>query len=165
MDDINTLGLLVGYIASLTNLSHNLISGLTHLMKNMSSVERLREYATNTEFEEPWYLTGKGSSHYEDYSSSTVKQGSQNPEMKELSPIHTELGKIALNNVNIRYRPGLKLVLKKLSLNILKGEKVAIVGRTGSGKSTLVLALTRILELQPTIDEEDSNIFVNGFDI
>ena len=60
VSDINTLGLLVGYIASLTNLSHSLIGGLTHLMKNMSSVERLREYTQNKEFENPWYICSSG---------------------------------------------------------------------------------------------------------
>lgn len=74
VDDINTLGLLVGYIASLTNLSHNLISGLTHLMKNMSSVERLREYTLNTKFEKPWYVDENGDPFYENYQKNSPQE-------------------------------------------------------------------------------------------
>jgi len=39
------------------------------------------------------------------------------------------------------------MVLKKLNLKITGGEKIGIVGRTGAGKSTLSLVLTRIIEL------------------
>lgn len=45
-----------------------------------------------------------------------------------------------------RYRPGLDLVLKGVSVHIKPEEKVGIVGRTGAGKSSLTLALFRIVE-------------------
>ena len=48
----------------------------------------------------------------------------------------------------MKYRPKTELVLKKLSFNIKGGSKIGVVGRTGAGKSTLSLALTRIVELQ-----------------
>ena len=67
VEDINTLGLLVGYIASLTNLGYNLIGGMTHLMKSMSAVERLREYAINKKFEFPWYILEDGTKNYDKY--------------------------------------------------------------------------------------------------
>ena len=51
--------------------------------------------------------------------------------------------------MNIRYRDDLPLVLKHLSFTIEPKEKVGIVGRTGSGKSSLILALKRILEVDP----------------
>lgn len=39
------------------------------------------------------------------------------------------------------------MVLKKLSFEVQGGQKIGIVGRTGAGKSTLSLSLTRILEI------------------
>ncbi len=45
-----------------------------------------------------------------------------------------------------RYRDGLELVLKGIDCTIVSGEKVGIVGRTGAGKSSLTLALFRIIE-------------------
>src|SRR5699024_4411508 len=55
-------------------------------------------------------------------------------------------GRIVFQDYAVRYREGLDLVLDGISLDIQPGEKVGIVGRTGSGKSTLTLALFRILE-------------------
>jgi ATP-binding cassette, subfamily C (CFTR/MRP), member 1 len=69
-------------------------------------------------------------------------------------------GSIDIRNISIRYtnRPG-QVVIKNLSLQIHPGEKVGICGRTGSGKSTLVTALFRLLEL------ESGQILIDGQDI
>jgi len=42
-------------------------------------------------------------------------------------------GAIEFRSVDVRYRDGLPLVLKSVSLNIKSQEKIGIVGRTGSG--------------------------------
>jgi ABC-type multidrug transport system fused ATPase/permease subunit len=55
-------------------------------------------------------------------------------------------GAVAFNNYSTRYRDGLDLVLKNVSLNIKSHEKIGVVGRTGAGKSSLTLALFRIIE-------------------
>ena len=59
----------------------------------------------------------------------------------------------------MRYRPELEPVLKHLNLHIDPGEKVGVVGRTGAGKSSLVLCLMRIIEL------ESGRIVIDGVDI
>lgn len=55
-------------------------------------------------------------------------------------------GRIEFLDLCMRYRPGLPLALQDLSATVEAGAKVGIVGRTGAGKSTLVLALFRLVE-------------------
>ena len=55
-------------------------------------------------------------------------------------------GEITFRNYSTKYRPNLPCVLKGLNLTIKPGEKVGLVGRTGSGKSSLMLSLLRIIE-------------------
>ena len=57
-----------------------------------------------------------------------------------------EEGKIEFDKIGIKYRPNLDLVLKNISFLIKPKEKICIMGRTGSGKSTIILALFRIVE-------------------
>ncbi|KAK2353044.1 ABC transporter C family member [Trifolium repens] len=55
-------------------------------------------------------------------------------------------GKIDLLGLEIRYRPNAPLVLKGITCTFKEGSRVGIVGRTGSGKSTLISALFRLVE-------------------
>jgi len=57
-------------------------------------------------------------------------------------------GAISFKDVHLRYRPGTDLVLNGLTFDIEPGQKIGIVGRTGAGKSTLALALSRIIECE-----------------
>lgn len=57
-------------------------------------------------------------------------------------------GEIEFKNINLRYRPNTQLVLKDVSFKVEPGQKVGVVGRTGAGKSTLCMAMTRIVELE-----------------
>ncbi|XP_067888123.1 ATP-binding cassette sub-family C member 9-like [Heterodontus francisci] len=68
-------------------------------------------------------------------------------------------GEIEFNEVSVRYDKKLDPVLHKLTLKINPGTKVGICGRTGSGKSSLTLALLRI------IDNFEGYIKVDGLDI
>jgi len=55
-------------------------------------------------------------------------------------------GQITLKNLHMRYRHDTPLVLKGLDVTIQGGERIGVVGRTGSGKSSLLLCLMRIVE-------------------
>ncbi|KAG0348379.1 hypothetical protein BG005_011567 [Podila minutissima] len=57
-----------------------------------------------------------------------------------------QAGRIEFRNYSTRYRQGLDLVVKDISFEVQPAEKVGIVGRTGAGKSSLTLALFRIIE-------------------
>ena len=67
-------------------------------------------------------------------------------------------GEVVFNNVNFAY-PGGEPVLKGVSFDIAAGEKLAIVGPTGSGKSTIIRLLARFY------DFDDGMIFVDGNDV
>ncbi|KAJ2007298.1 hypothetical protein GGI04_001576, partial [Coemansia thaxteri] len=67
-------------------------------------------------------------------------------------------GMVEFRNYSTRYREGLDFVLKDVSFSVRPREKVGIVGRTGAGKSSLTLALFRIIEAaegQILLDGED----------
>lgn len=62
-------------------------------------------------------------------------------------PEWPQQGQITFTNVRFRYRSGLPLVLKGIDIDVRPREKLGLVGRTGSGKSTLVRCLFRTCEL------------------
>lgn len=69
-------------------------------------------------------------------------------------------GHIEVKDLALRYRPELPLVLKGLNFSVNAGTKLGLVGRTGSGKSSFLLAMLRIVPPQP-----ESRIMVDGIDI
>ena len=68
-------------------------------------------------------------------------------------------GEVKFINYSVKYRPETSTVLKNINLTFNPGEKIGVVGRTGSGKSTLCLALFRILE------PENGTIMIDDIDI
>jgi len=68
-------------------------------------------------------------------------------------------GEIEFKNYSVRYRPDTDMVLKNISFSVEGGQKIGIVGRTGSGKSTICLSLFRILEAT------EGKILIDGIDI
>lgn len=81
----------------------------------------------------------------------------------EIVPVETDSwpssGHITFENLSLRYRPELPLVLRDVNLSIGAGEKVGICGRTGAGKSSLMIALFRICNFA------SGTIFIDGIDI
>jgi ATP-binding cassette subfamily B protein len=69
------------------------------------------------------------------------------------------VGKVEFRNVGFQFDDDNKPLLKDISFTVNKGESVAIVGRTGSGKSTLINLMVRLLENQ------EGSILFDGTDI
>jgi ATP-binding cassette, subfamily B, bacterial MsbA len=68
-------------------------------------------------------------------------------------------GEIAFKNVSLRYENAKRLALDDLSFTVEPGEKIALVGRSGGGKTSLVNLLPRFYELQQGL------ILLDGMDI
>ncbi|KAI5605002.1 hypothetical protein BDE02_01G322400 [Populus trichocarpa] len=68
-------------------------------------------------------------------------------------------GEVDINNLQVRYAPQLPLVLRGITCTFPGGKKTGIVGRTGSGKSTLIQTLFRIVK--PAAGQ----IMIDGLDI
>ena len=84
---------------------------------------------------------------------------SQVPNFLLRRPMWPERGEIVFSNVHLRYRPTTEVVLNNLSFKAEAGQKIGIVGRTGAGKSTICLCLSRIVEIFK------GKIKVDGLDI
>jgi len=56
-------------------------------------------------------------------------------------------GAVVFENVQLRYRDGLPLALKDASFEMAPSDKVGVVGRTGAGKSSLFIALFRLVDV------------------
>lgn len=68
-------------------------------------------------------------------------------------------GEVVINNLAVRYAPHLPMILKEVSFTVPARSKVGIIGRTGSGKSTLFQTLFRFVE------PETGLITIDGVDI
>uniref|UniRef100_A0A671R9I3 Si:ch211-221f10.2 n=1 Tax=Sinocyclocheilus anshuiensis TaxID=1608454 RepID=A0A671R9I3_9TELE len=118
-------GLAISYAVQLTGLFQFTVRLLSETEARFTSVERINHYIKNLESEGPRQICGSSA------------PASSWPEE----------GRITFQNVEMRYRDDLPLVLKNLSFSVLPEETVGIVGRTGSGKSSLGIALFRLAEL------------------
>ena len=79
----------------------------------------------------------------------------ENPSNKQIHEIKNE---ISFENVSFGYRPNEKII-KNLSFTMKKGEKIAIVGETGAGKTTIVKLLMRFYDIN------SGSIKIDGVDI
>ncbi|KAG6861355.1 hypothetical protein C0995_001088 [Termitomyces sp. Mi166 len=129
-------GLVLSYILSVQQAFGWLVRQSAEVENNMNSVERIVHYATAVEQEAPHKL----------------------PDAKPVSEWPAQ-GHAELKNVVLRYRPELPAVLKGISMTVTAGEKIGIVGRTGAGKSSIMTALYRLVELT------EGSITIDGIDI
>lgn len=75
----------------------------------------------------------------------TVKSLSQ---LEPKNEILSQTPLLEFKNLFVSYRKDLPLIIKNLSLQIFEGEKVALIGRTGAGKSSFMQALLRMVYVQ-----------------
>ncbi|KAJ2775506.1 hypothetical protein IWQ57_000411 [Coemansia nantahalensis] len=120
--DAGLVGLAVTYSFLLSSQLSSTVKVYTDLENSMTQLERCIEYA-NLPQEAPDVIDDR-------------RPDDQWPAQ----------GALEFKDYSIRYREGLDLVLKGLSFSVQPGQKVGIVGRTGAGKSSLTLALFRIIE-------------------
>ncbi|XP_038051020.1 multidrug resistance-associated protein 5-like [Patiria miniata] len=131
-----TAGLAISYANQLIGISQYTVRLAAELNARFTSVERINYYIENLQQEAP----------------RTIKS------TKPPSSWPSE-GRITVRNLKMRYRQNLPLVLRGLSFEIRPREKVGIVGRTGSGKSSLGVALYRLVE------KAYGSIMIDGTDI
>ncbi|KAJ3094872.1 hypothetical protein HDU97_007516 [Phlyctochytrium planicorne] len=128
-------GLCITFAIGMTSLLFNLVSSQGWLEANMNSMERCNEYL-QIEQEAP-----------------EIVQDHRPPKS------WPSAGRISIQDLRFKYGPDHAEVLRGVSCDIGATEKVAIVGRTGAGKSSLALALFRIVE------PSGGNIRIDGVDI
>ncbi|KAE9413188.1 hypothetical protein Angca_005362 [Angiostrongylus cantonensis] len=128
------VGLCISYALSLTDLMNFSVRMMALSETNIVSVERIKEYH-DIEREGP--LT------------------SEYP----LIDAWPYSGAIEFRNFSIRYGNSEKLAVKNMTFSIKGGEKVAIIGRTGSGKTTIARGLLRLVE------KASGDVFIDGVNI
>ncbi len=141
-NDINLIpagwvGLALSYSIEVTGYLKHGVRMIATVEADMNSVERVLFYSNNIDSE-------------------AALSTSNDPKPSEWPT----KGEIQIKSASMRYRDG-PLVLKGISVNIKGGEKIGVVGRTGSGKSSLMNALFRITELEP----DGGKILIDGVDI
>ncbi|XP_042949303.1 ABC transporter C family member 3-like isoform X6 [Carya illinoinensis] len=133
--DLGFAGLAVTYGLNLNILQTSLIWNICRLENKIISVERILQY-TCIPSEPPLVMEENRLDHS--------------------WPSH---GEVDIRNLQVRYAPHMPFVLRGLTCTLPRGLKTGIVGRTGSGKSTLIQTLFRIVE--PTIGQ----IVIDGINI
>ncbi|XP_027135867.1 ATP-binding cassette sub-family C member 5 isoform X2 [Larimichthys crocea] len=116
-------GLAISYAVQLTGLFQFTVRLASETEARFTSVERIHHYIQSLSQEAPARVEGRA------------------------PPADwPQQGELVFREVDMRYQENLPLVLNKISCTIRPKEKVGIVGRTGSGKSSLGVVLFRLVE-------------------
>ncbi len=88
-----------------------------------------------------------------------LEQETDVPVLDNARPIKVFETKISFENLDYDYHKGKKGALKTINFDVKKGEKVALVGRSGSGKTTIISLLLRLY------DPTNGAIMIDGMDL
>ncbi|KAL4440937.1 hypothetical protein ABPG74_009350 [Tetrahymena malaccensis] len=96
-----------------------------------------------------------------------IEKNPQENDWRSQKPIEKwpQQGQYQVDKITYKYRDELPTVINGISFDIKNNEKIGVVGRTGSGKSTLTLGLMRILELIQDNDGQLGKITLDGQNI
>ena len=166
------LGLALVYSLSIVNNLNGLMNSFADTEQAMISVERIVGYI-NLDSENDGYDNNE--SHGYDDNDSDLKSSNstftyiKNPLLSSTKSNSEEvlssqgrsnlgnnmIGHINMKNMSMRYAPSLPLTLNNITLEIAPGEKLIVIGRTGSGKSSLLRVLLKL-------NEYTGSVYVNG---
>jgi len=165
-------GLSLTYAISLTSLLQWAVRQFSAMENAMNATERMLYYTEETPEEAPFTAdefndesrTRRDSKDKKPYTVALASCGGKPEVLKSDWP---QTGSIEIRNLYMKYREETPMVLKGLNVSIKGGEHVGVVGRTGSGKSSLLLSLLRLVEpnLEELNGEYDSPISIDGVDI
>jgi len=167
-------GLSLTYAISVTGLLNWVVRSFAQMEAAMNAAERILYYSENIPQEAPAKIADLESLAEKTSSDDESEDEQQYPAKKAILAKGVERpsaewpskGFITLNNLKMRYRPDNPLVIKGLNVEISGGQRIGVVGRTGSGKSSLLLTLLRIVE--PSLSEDEgyeAPIIIDGVDI
>ena len=146
--------------------SRRLVRQVSELEVQMNAVEKIVEYV-DLPAEEAQEQTGKTPRQLEN--AAKVNPNLSGSRVPANTPAHAEgwpsHGAVDAVKLFVRYTSSLPLVLKGITFQIPAGAKVGIVGRTGSGKSSLTMTLFRVINPQYGVEGSDSHFRIDGVDI
>lgn len=148
--DIGLIGFTLVYTMALSGLFQYAVRLSVEVETQMTSIERINAYCSLPP--EPGYGTTLQDVLQSD--PKTLAVSNANPEFKSF--LEGCQGNVDINKLTVTYRSDLDPVLKDISFRIEAGSKVGICGRTGSGKSSTLLALLRLNIVK------DGDILVDG---
>jgi ABC-type multidrug transport system fused ATPase/permease subunit len=166
-------GLSLTFAIQITSILNWCVRSFATLEAGMNSVERVIYYTKDIPHEAPatreeLEKLAKESKDPPSSSPSVFAVSANSGKAEKLSDDWPQQGGITLNSLKMRYRPDTPLVLKGLNVTIKGGERVGVVGRTGSGKSSLFLTLLRLVEPSldaVSIEEYVAPVTIDGVDV
>jgi ABC-type multidrug transport system fused ATPase/permease subunit len=132
------------------------LSSRIHLDCTMVAVERCNKLS-EMECEKNYFSYNEEKAKFSNGGSKLIKKLKKYEERQKAATrniVHS--GRIELKNLSARYLSSKNMVLKNLNLKIEPGEKIGVIGRTGSGKSSLIKIFWKYLE--PT----EGDAFIDG---
>jgi ABC-type multidrug transport system fused ATPase/permease subunit len=133
-----------------TNTLQMFFEWFSQFEEAFSGVEKMDEYIRHPI--EP----GVKLPSYSDFSTSHPKKSKQDKALYEKSSDSNTEVQIQVENLSFKYPSSKDLVLNQISFKLKKGEKLGIIGRTGSGKTTLISVLLKIYPFEKGV------IMING---